>query len=124
MSPLQEVLARFKTINSVDLAVVASSDGMEIASYKRPNPTNGVDIEEVCAVATTGLRISEALGQQTLRGESRQTILEYDGGAIVLEPISGDALMLVLAGDPNAIGRIRYLSKKYRQELIDALNTI
>lgn len=124
MTPLQEVLARFKAINSVDVAVVASSDGMEIASYKRPSSNNGVDIDQVCAVATTGLRIGEALGMETQRGEARQTILEYAGGAILLEPLSSDAIILVVSGDPNSIGRIRYLSKKYRQELMDALNAI
>lgn len=124
MTPLQEVLARFKAINSVDVAVIASSDGMEIASYKRPRGNNGVDVEQICAVATTGLRISEALGQETERGTARQTILEYEDGAIVLEPLSSDALMLVVSADPTSIGRIRYLSKKYRQELVDALNTI
>lgn len=125
MTPLQEVLARFKAINSVDVAVVASNDGMEIASYKRPkaNNSNGVDVEQICAVATTGLRISEALGQETERGTTKQTILEYEDGAILLEPLSSDALMMIVAADPTAIGRIRYLSKKYRQELLDALNT-
>jgi len=124
MTQLQEVLTRFKAINSVDLAVVASSDGMEIASYKRPHPTNGVDVEHICAIATTGLRISEALGQETERGESRQTILEYESGAILLEPLSGDAMILVVSADPNSIGRIRYLSKKYHQELLDGLNAV
>lgn len=117
MAAIKDVLNKFKAAG-VDLAAVVSTDGMQIESYSRGN----VDVDSLCAIATTGLRISEALGHEMAKGEARQTVLEYEGGAVVLEPLNEDAMMLVVSADPNSIGRIRYMSKKYRQELVDALN--
>jgi len=117
MAAIKDILNKFKAAG-VDLAAVVSTDGMQIESYSRGN----VDVDSLCAIATTGLRISEALGLEMAKGEARQTVLEYEGGAVVLEPLNEDAMMLVVSADPNSIGRIRYMSKKYRQELVDALN--
>lgn len=118
MAAIRDVLNKFKAVNGVDMAAVVNIDGMQIDSFVRGD----MDVDSVCAIATTGLQMSEALGRETERGESLQTVLEYKGGAIVLEPLSTEAMMLVVSADPNSIGRIRYMSKKYRQELIDALN--
>jgi len=117
MAAIKDVLNKFKAVG-VDLAAVVSIDGMQIESYSRGN----IDVDSLCAIATTGLRISEALGREMERGNALQTVLEYEGGAIVLEPLNDEAMMLIVSADPNSIGRIRYMSKKYRQELVNALN--
>lgn len=117
MAAIKDVLNKFKAAG-VDLAAIVSMDGMQIESYSRGN----LDVDAVCAVATHGLRLSEALGREVDKGETRQTVLEYDGGAIVMEPLNEDAMMLIVSADPNSIGRIRYMSKRYRQDLVNALD--
>ncbi|HEX2911555.1 MAG TPA: roadblock/LC7 domain-containing protein [Chloroflexia bacterium] len=118
MAAIKDVLNKFRAVNSVDIAVIVNSDGMQIESFSRGN----LDVDEVCAVASTGLQLSDALGGATARGETRQAVMEYAGGAIVLEPLTEDAMMVVVSTDPNSIGKIRYLSKRYRQEILSALN--
>ena len=118
MAALKDVLSKFRVVSGVDAAMVVSSDGMQIESFSRGN----IDVDEVCAVASTGLQMSEALGGATARGDIRQAVWEYAGGAIVLEPISEDAMFLVVSTDPNSIGKIRYLSKRYKQDIITALD--
>ncbi len=118
MAAIKDVLSKFRAEKSIDAAMIVSTDGMQIESFSRGN----LDVDEVCAVASTGLQMSEALGGATARGETRQAVLEYAGGAIVLEPISEDAMFVIVSTDPNSIGKIRYLSKRYRQELLSALN--
>jgi uncharacterized protein len=120
MTALRDVLNKFKLVGSVDMAAVVNIDGMQIESFSRGD----LDVDAVCAVATTGLQMSEALGMETQRGTARQAVLEYESGAIVLEPLSEDAMMLVVAKDPTAIGQIRYLSKKYRDEIVAALQNV
>jgi predicted regulator of Ras-like GTPase activity (Roadblock/LC7/MglB family) len=117
MAAIKDVLNKFRAAG-VELAAVVSIDGMQIESYSRGN----IDVDSVCAIATTGLRISEALGREIERGEAKQTVLEYESGAIVLEPLNEDAMMLVVSADPNSIGKIRYISKRYRDDLVNALN--
>ncbi len=118
MSAIRDVLNKFKAVNGVDMAAVVHMDGMQIDSFSRGN----IDVDSVCAIATTGLQMSEALGRETERGMARQAVLEYESGAIVLEPLSDETMILVVSQDPASIGRIRYMSKKYRDDLLKALN--
>ncbi len=118
MAAIRDVLNKFKALNGVDMAAIVNIDGMQIDSISK----GSIDVDSVCAIATTGLQMSQALGHETERGEARQTVLEYANGAIVMEPLSSETMMLVVSADPNSIGRIRYMSKKYRQDLIDALD--
>ncbi len=118
MSAIKDVLSKFRAVSSVDMAVVVSSDGMQIESFSRGN----LDVDEVCSFASTGLQMTDALGGATARGITRQAVLEYASGAIVLEPISDEVMMVVVSTDPNTIGKIRYLSKRYRSEILAALN--
>lgn len=118
MAALKDVLRKFKTID-VDLAAVVNIDGMQIESYSRGN----LDIDSICAAATHGLKLSEALGLETERGTPKQTVLEFASGAIVMELLNEEAMILVVSSDPNSIGRIRYMSKKYHQELVEALGS-
>ena len=115
---LKDVLNKFKTVSSIDLAVLVDSDGMQIENYNRGN----LDVDQISGVASTGLQISEALGGATERGETRQAVLEYAGGTIILEPVTGDVMLVVVSSDPSSIGKIRYLSKRYKPELVGALN--
>jgi predicted regulator of Ras-like GTPase activity (Roadblock/LC7/MglB family) len=118
MAAIKDVLSKFKVISGVDVAVVVTNDGMQIESYSRGN----IDVDEVCAVATTVSQMSDALGGATARGGTRQAVFEYEGGAIVLEPLSEDLMMLVASTDPNSVGKIRYMSKRYKQDLLTAVN--
>lgn len=119
MPTLKDVLNKFKTVNSIDLALLVDNDGGQIENYNRGN----LDLDQISGVASTGLQISEALGGATGRGETRQAVLEYAGGVIILEPVTGEALLVVVSSDPNSIGKIRYLSKHYKDELVEALNS-
>lgn len=117
MAALRDVLNKFKAVKDVEMAAIVSLDGMQLDSFSKGN----LDVDSICAIATTGLQMSVALGHETERGDAKQTVLEYSGGAIVLEPLTEETMMLVVSSDPNSIGKIRYLGKKYRQLLIDAL---
>ena len=118
MAAIKDVLGKFKAINSVDLAVLVDSDGMQIENFNR----GGLEVEEVSGIASTGLQLAEALGGATGRGETHQAILEYAGGVIILEPVTGEILLVIVSSDPKSIGKIRYLSKSHHQDLVAALS--
>ncbi len=117
MAAIKDVLNKFRAVNGVELALVIDSDGKPIDSFNRSN----MDLNEVAAVASTGLQMTGALGGAASRGQTRQAILEFTGGTIVLEPLSDDALIVIVASDSSSIGRIRYITRQYRNELLNAL---
>lgn len=117
---LQQLLDRFRAASSVELAAVVATDGLLIESVAGP----GVDVDAVCAVASNGLALAEALGREIDKGGTVQTLLEYEQGIVLIEPISGDAMLLVLADAREDLGYVRFLVAKHRDDLLEALSAI
>jgi predicted regulator of Ras-like GTPase activity (Roadblock/LC7/MglB family) len=119
-SKLRNLLGRFRTVDSVELAAVVATDGLLIESTSRP----GVDVDAICAVASNGLAMADALGREIDKGGPIQTTLEYEFGLVVIEPISSDAMLLLLANARDDLGYVRFLVAKHRDDMVDALSAI
>lgn len=119
-SKLRNLLGRFRAAESIELAAVVATDGLLIESVASP----GVDVDAICAVASNGLAMAEALGREIDKGGTVQTMLEYQDGLVVIEPISGDAMLLLLADTPEDLGYVRFLVAKHRDEMVEALSAI
>lgn len=117
---LHDLLSRFRVVDGVDLAAIATTDGLLIESAAR----NGVDAEAICAVAANGLALSEALGREINKGGAVQTLLEYDQGLVLIEPLSDDAMLLLLTNGCDQLGRLRFLVRKHQEAFITALDAI
>lgn len=119
-SKLRSLLGRFRTIDSIELAAVVATDGLLIESTAR----DGVDVDAIGAVASNGLAMAEALGREIDKGGAIQTLLEYERGLVIIEPISNDAMLLLLANTRDDLGYVRFLVSKHREDMIDALSAI
>lgn len=119
-SKLRNLLGRFRAVESVELAAVVATDGLLIESAARPN----VDVDAICAVASNSLAMAEALGREIAKGGSVQTMLEYEQGLVLIEPISNDAMLLLLANARDDLGYVRFLVAKHRDDMVDALSAI
>ena len=117
---IRELLQAFSDLDGISLAAVVATDGLLIEGLAEPD----VDVDAVCAVASNGLVMAEALGREIGKGGAVQTILEYESGLVVLEPLSEDAMVLVLSSHRNHLGRIRFLLKRHHQSLFDAVDAI
>jgi hypothetical protein len=83
-----------------------------------------VDVDAVCAVASNGLAMAEALGREIDKGSTMQAMLEYEQGLVVLEPINSEAMLLLVANVPDEIGHVRFLVALHREELVEAVDAI
>ena len=117
---LQELLGKFRSIRGVGMAAVVGSDGLVIESVHRA----GVEADTLAAVATHGLLLAEAMGRQMDRGGALQTIIEYEKGVVLIEPLSDEGMILVVSDDRNDLGRIRFTAKQYKPNLVEALAAI
>ncbi|GAB4440978.1 MAG: roadblock/LC7 domain-containing protein [Chloroflexi bacterium OHK40] len=117
---LQDLLSRFRAVESIELAAVVATDGLLIESMAR----SGVDVDAVGAVASNGLAMAEALGREIDKGSTVQTMLEYTNGVVLIEPIGGEAMLLLLANAREDLGYVRFLVAKHREDMIDALSAI
>ena len=57
---LHTLLGQFRTVESVELAALVAIDGLLIESSARA----GLDVDAICAVASNGLAMAEALGRE------------------------------------------------------------
>jgi predicted regulator of Ras-like GTPase activity (Roadblock/LC7/MglB family) len=119
-SKLRNLLGRFRAVDSIDLAAVVATDGLLIESTARPD----VDVDAICAVASNGLAMAEALGREIDKGGALQTMLEYEHGLVLIEPISSDAMLLLVANSRDDLGYVRFLVAKHREDMGEALSAI
>ncbi|MFV9503656.1 MAG: roadblock/LC7 domain-containing protein [Oscillochloridaceae bacterium umkhey_bin13] len=117
---LKGLLARFNALSSIELAAVVATDGLLIESVASPD----VDVDAICAVASNGLAMAESLGREIAKGNALQTMLEYEDGLVVIEPINNDAMLLLLANARDDLGYVRFLVAKHRDAMADALSAI
>mgnify|MGYP002781251866 FL=1 len=119
-SKLNGLLGRFRGVESIELAAVVATDGLLIDYLASP----GVDVDAICAVASNSLAMADALGREIAKGGAVQTLLEYEQGLVVIEPISGEAMLLLLANSSDDLGYVRFLVAKHRDAMLDALGAI
>jgi predicted regulator of Ras-like GTPase activity (Roadblock/LC7/MglB family) len=117
---LKTLLGRFRAVESIELAAVVATDGLLIECTASP----GVDVDAICAVASNGLAMAEALGREIDKGGTIQTMLEYEDGLVLIEPISGEAMLLLLANARNDLGYVRFLIAKHREDMVNAMSAI
>jgi len=116
---MKSLLGRFM-LDSVELAAVVAHDGLLIESNARP----GVDVDAICAVASNGVAMAEALGREIEKGDSLQTMLEYERGVVLLESINHEAMLLLVTNAREELGYMRFLVALHRVELMEALEAI
>ena len=117
---MHEVLQKFRAIRGVGMAAVVSPEGLVIDSVQAP----GFDADALAAVATNGLLLAEAIGRQMERGGALQTLIEYEQGAVLIEPIGEDGMVFVVSNEPNDLGRIRFMARQYKGALTQALAAV
>lgn len=117
---IKSLLSCFRVLESVELAAVVAHDGLLIESSAQP----GVDVDAICAVASNGIAMAEALGKEVDKGEASQILLEYNYGVVLLEAINHEAMLLLVTGAREELGYMRFLVALHRDELSEALEAI
>ena len=80
------------------------------------------DADEVAgALASCLAEASQGIGRELGQGQLVGTILEYEGGTLLLHGVGPSALLAVLVADQGALGKVRYYVRKTVPELARAL---
>lgn len=117
---LNESLQELQASNGLDLAAVVGSDGLVVDAASNP----GVDSEEVCAMAASGLLMMDALGRALDGGSARNAILEFDGHTVLMAPLDDDNLVVLLSGPDANLGRMRIVLRRAMDSLREGLQSV
>jgi len=115
---LREVLTALSRAKGINTAVVASRDGFVIDGATRGG---ALDTDAVGAVISTGIGSSEVMGREMGVGRMAQTMIEYEGGIIMISFVGDDAMLAVVADLEAQLGGIRFQVKKFMPYILEAL---
>lgn len=117
---LAESLQELQRSSGLQMAAIVSADGLVIDA----SATDEVDVESVCSVASNGLLMMEALGQELSEGIARITTLEYDRHTVVMAPLDEDNLLVLVAGQGINLGRIRIVLRRKLTEFSQQMASV
>jgi len=115
---LKQRLQALASTPGIRFVVLTDREGFLIETAGDLSP----DADEVAgALASCLAEASDGIGRELGQGRLVGTILEYEGGTLLLHGVGPSALLAVLVGDPGALGKVRYYVRKEVPELVRAL---
>jgi len=115
---LKQRLQALASTPGIRFVVLTDREGFLIETAGELSP----DADEVAgALASCLAEASDGIGRELGQGRLVGTILEYEGGTLLLHGVGPSALLAVLVGDPGALGKVRYYVRKEVPELVRAL---
>jgi uncharacterized protein len=114
----KEILKSILETDGVKAVMIAGRDGLIISSVGNID----ADMETIGAIASSGLGSSEALGDQSALGELEQVISQYKNGIAILQLVTSDAVLLMLATKDANLGMLRLAINRSKKPLVDILS--
>ena len=114
---LADVLQELQSSSGLEMAAVVSADGLVIESAS----SGEVDVESLCSVASNGVLVMEALGQELGGDSSEMMTVEYRDHTVVMSQIDPENLLVLMAGPGINLGRMRIILRRRLAALTEAL---
>ncbi len=105
---ITDVLKLFLEIRSVDAVAAVARDGFVIEyAGLMPHDTDALGAS-VCEMLVGVDRMGDELGLNRLN----RLVLEFERNLVVSEPVGEDVVLAVICSDANALGVVRFYTKK------------
>ena len=117
MKSPKEILKTILDTEGVKAVIIAGRDGLIISSVGNVD----ADLETIGAIASSGLGASESLGSEAGVGELDQVISQYKDGIAVVQLITSDTVLLLLATKNANLGMLRVSVNRSKKLLSDIL---
>jgi uncharacterized protein len=107
-----------RRVPTVVSAMAVSVDGLAIAASDPVDP----DLRDHLAAITSGLSsLTSGAAKALSTGLVRQTVVDMDGGVLLIMPVATRAFLAVLAEPGADLGQIGYETAVLAQRVMDAL---
>jgi predicted regulator of Ras-like GTPase activity (Roadblock/LC7/MglB family) len=114
---LADVLQELQSSSGLEMAAVVSSDGLVIDSAS----SGEIDVESLCSVASNGVLVMDALGQELDEDAAEMMTIEYGRHIVVMSQIDPENLLVLMAGPGINLGRMRIILRRRLAALTEAL---
>lgn len=117
---LADVLQELQASSGLEMAAIVSADGLVIDSAA----TGEVDVDSFCSVASNGVLVMEALGQELGEDSSDVMTIEYGRHTVMMSLLDQEHMLVLLGGAGINLGRMRIILRRRTAALVDALETV
>jgi len=117
MESLRNLLRDLTGIHGVNAAIAVSRDGFILDAIAN----SGVDVEAIGAIVSTGVSSIESIGRELQIGAGTQSLLEFEGGIVMVGMVGDMAMLAVRANDRTNLGHLRIQVKKIAVQLEELL---
>ena len=117
MEAIADALGAFVETSGASGAIVVGRDGLILSKMGGI----GEDADAIGAIASSTLKMPEALAEQLSAGKVVQIAILCEQGMATVESLSDEYLLVTVAGADANLGLIRYAAKRHREELVGLL---
>jgi len=117
MEALEKALDVLRNEAEAEGSIIVGRDGLTLSQV---GAVDG-DVESIGALASNSLRSPQSLGEQLGNGGLVQVLMQFERGVVVVEPLTEDYVLVMVAGEDANIGMMRYALRKHKVDLIEAL---
>ncbi len=117
MRQLGEILDEIASGPAIRFVALVSRDGFIIE-----NSSSAGEAEELAAARAAQLLFAaEGLGEELRNGETKQIVVKYEKGLLVVDCLHSDTLLLTAVGSEASMAWVQYAVKKYLPEINERL---
>ncbi|RKY64923.1 MAG: hypothetical protein DRP99_01185 [Candidatus Latescibacterota bacterium] len=116
MEALEKALDILRNEAEAEGSMIVGRDGLTLSQVGAIG-----DVESIGALASNSLRSPQSLGEQLGNGGLIQVLMQFERGVVVVEPLTEDYVLVMVAGEDANIGMMRYALRKHKVDLIEAL---
>lgn len=106
---LKEILTEYLTLDAVITSALIGRDGFVIEIVQKHRDS---DIDALGALCSGVIRFFEQSGELLERGSLRQIILEYQGGVLILTPVTPEEYLTIITNTTTGLGQLTYTLAK------------
>ena len=116
VNALDEMLARLRADNGLDLAAV-SADGLLVGA----DAAEGLDAEAVCTTAGDWHLMMTAYGAELGCGEPAMLTIEFAHGTVHVTALEHGAILILVSAQVVNLGRLRAAARRFQAQYADTL---
>lgn len=105
MLMLKKILREFLSIDGVTTAALIGRDGFVIEIVQKDRKS---DIDALGALCSDLMSFFERSGGLMDKGSLRQTMLEYQEGALILTPVTAEEFLVIITNTTTGLGHLTY----------------
>ncbi len=117
MPNIRDVIEALGGRDGVDAVIILGRDGLPIDS----SVADGMDAEGLSALVPSIVIACNRLGSNAGRGEFVNSLVEYDGGLVLISAITAETLLAIFVPAGTNVGSLLYELKRHRTAIAGLL---